>query len=136
MIKVIFGLISLLILGACNGPNSDTDDAALTLILEPAPAGYTGAYLIVTVADAESNPVTDAQVSLEGNMNHAGMAPVLTERVQDDEDGAMDGSYRVPFEFTMLGDRIITVKVEQADGRSEEQDIKVSVSEAEVLVRE
>lgn len=101
-------------------------DVAISIL--PPEAG--APYLKVNVIDAAGAPVTDAQVSLEGNMNHAGMAPVVSDPVFDDADGAADGVYQVPFEFTMLGDWIITVSVETADGKAAGAEVDVSVREA------
>ncbi|MBV7329302.1 FixH family protein [Chloroflexi bacterium TSY] len=97
-----------------------------------APEGKDGEYLTVAVMDMDGNPVTDALVSLEGNMNHAGMIPVFTDPVTDDAE--TDGVYQVPFGFTMLGDWIITVSAEMADGSVELQDVNLSVSEETVKV--
>ncbi|MEZ4709933.1 MAG: copper chaperone PCu(A)C [Caldilineaceae bacterium] len=91
-----------------------------------APAG--GGQLSVEVADASGAPMTDATVSLEGNMNHAGMAPVMAEGVTDDADGAADGVYHLPFEFSMNGDWIMTVSVKLADGATETHDIDATVT--------
>jgi hypothetical protein len=74
-------------------------------------------------------------VTVEGNMNHAGMVPVLADPVRDDADGVADGSYRIPFQFTMLGDWIITVSVERADGAEVEQNIEATVGDQGVNIR-
>ncbi len=64
--------------------------------------------LSVRLTDDAGQPITDAEVSLEGNMNHAGMVPVLAGPVADADDGSADGVYQVPFQFTMFGDWIVT----------------------------
>ena len=101
-------------------------DVVITLL--PPEAG--APYLKVSLHDAANSPITDAQVSLEGNMNHAGMVPVVSEPVSDNADGAADGLYQLPFEFTMFGDWIITVSVTTADGHTASTDVNVSVNEA------
>jgi copper(I)-binding protein len=83
---------------------------------------------VVRIVDASGAPVTDAVVSLEGNMDHAGMVPVQVEGVRDDADGAADGVYRLDFPFSMLGDWIMTVTVQRADGSSVRQDIDIQVT--------
>jgi hypothetical protein len=121
-----------------NGGDMASDEmqnsAAIQVTLLPAPEGPSGEYLTVQLADAEGAPITDAMVSLEGNMNHAGMVPVITEGVADDADGASDGVYQVPFAFTMNGDWIITVIAELADGSTERQDVNLTVTEENVEV--
>lgn len=89
--------------------------------------------LVVILTNADGTPMTDATVEVEGNMNHAGMVPVLTDPVGDDADGSADGRYTFPFVFNMLGDWIITVKVDQADGSSFERNLEVRSSEQGIV---
>lgn len=105
------------------------------MTLVPAPEGAAGEHLTVVLTDEENQPITDASVSLEGNMNHAGMAPVFTDEVHDADDGAADGRYRAPFRFTMLGDWIVTVSVQLADGTTAQQDVALTVTSEAVRVK-
>jgi copper(I)-binding protein len=127
---VVLVLLALL-LSACQRPGSSTegDNADVQINLQPVPEEET---MIVLLANADGTPITDATVALEGNMNHAGMIPVLAEDVTDDADGSADGQYRLPFTFTMLGDWIITVSVTQADGSSFSRNLDVRASENEI----
>lgn len=63
------------------------------------------------LSDAEGAPVNDARLHVKGDMTHAGMVPVLAER-----EGGEEGVYTVPFQWTMAGDWIITVRAELPDG--------------------
>jgi copper(I)-binding protein len=81
--------------------------------------------LVVVLTDASGAPITDATVAVEGNMNHAGMIPVLADPTADDADGNADGRYHLPFTFTMLGDWIITVTVTQADGSNFSRNLEI-----------
>jgi len=67
-------------------------------------------------------------------MSHAGMVPVEVAAVTDNADGTVDGRYRLPFVFSMLGDWIMTVTVTLADGTTVTQDIDATVGEAGVTV--
>lgn len=96
----------------------------LSMALLP-PEEQHGGSLAVRVVDGDGAPVTDASVRLEGDMNHAGMIPVISEPVEHEADGI----YRVPFEFTMLGDWIISVFVTTADGVEHETQIELGVRE-------
>ena len=127
---VLLILIALL-LAACQRPASSSgeDNADVQISLQPAPEEEA---MIVMLANADGTPITDATVALEGNMNHAGMIPVLAEDVTDDADGSVDGHYRLPFTFTMLGDWIITVDVTLADGSSFSRNLDVRASENEI----
>ena len=106
---------------------------AVTLI----PDGrYPGESIVVELRDESGQPVTDVTVSLEGNMNHAGMVPVLTETVLDGADGREDGRYTLPFQFTMLGDWIITVKITPQDGPPLTTNIDLRAGAESVTVEE
>lgn len=131
-------LILALALAACGAPDSGQPAQGrpdITVTLAPAPEGPSGQFLTVTLTDKAGAAITDARVGLEGNMNHAGMVPVLADPVADDADGSPDGVYTVPFAFTMRGDWIVTVAVDLADGTSFTQDIDLSVTGDEVRVK-
>lgn len=77
--------------------------------LQPALAADTA--LKFRLSDAEGAPVDDATLHVKGDMTHAGMVPVLAE-----SEGGEAGVYTVPFQWTMAGDWIITVRAELPDG--------------------
>lgn len=128
---LILALVAIL-LAAC-GDRSTTESAApaVHMILIPDPAGDA---LTVQLSDADGQPLSGGQVSITGNMTHPGMAPVIGEAVADDADGVADGSYRIPFQFSMLGDWILTVAATLPDGSTVSQDIPVAVTEGGVTV--
>jgi hypothetical protein len=129
-------LLILWLATACGGGQPlphDADSAssgALTVELLPTEQQH-GGSLAVRVVDAAGQPITDATVRLEGDMNHAGMIPVITEPVGHEADGV----YRVPFEFTMLGDWILSVFITTADGQEHELRMELGVREDGVIVQ-
>ncbi len=131
---------TLMLLTACSENlaqrGTEAQEDALQISLSPAPGGLQGTTVDVQLRDAAGQPVTDATVTLEGNMNHAGMVPVIAEPVTDASDGTSDGHYRVPFQFSMLGDWILSVTVEQADGTTIYRDIEATVGEDEVQIND
>lgn len=131
---VLWGIVVLLLLTACGSPAVPTDNTDLQITLLPVSAGEESTSLRVQLRDAAQNPITDATVTLEGNMNHAGMAPVFAEPVTDADDGAVDGIYQAPFQFSMLGDWIITITVEQADGSQATRDVNATVTDSGVQI--
>ena len=139
--RFLTGLFLLLILAlaltACGSP-TPADPAAgqpdLSVSLT-APDGPTGQTLQVTLTDKDGAAIIDAKVGLEGNMNHAGMVPVLAAPVTDEADGNTDGIYHIPFAFTMRGDWIVTVTITQADGTTFTQDFDLSVTADKVDVK-
>ncbi len=132
---IVIGLILLAStsLVAC-GREKSTNTGNLKVTLIPA-SGKDGQAVTVQLTDADGQPVTAAVVSIEGNMQHAGMAPVMANGVRDEADGAKDGKYPVPFSFTMLGDWVLTVSIQRADGTKVEQDINATVNEQGVTVK-
>jgi hypothetical protein len=133
--SLLMAILLLPAVAACGagGEQATADDIQITLTASP--PGETTSYLVVHLTGPDDQPVTDATVTVEGNMNHAGMVPVLADPVRDDADGTVDGSYRIPFQFTMLGDWIITVSVERPDGSEVEQNIEVTVGDQGVNIR-
>ncbi|MFN8444944.1 MAG: FixH family protein [Caldilineaceae bacterium] len=125
----ILTLFIVLFLASCGSSSGSTSD--LHVSLASAPEGRNGSYLTVNLTDKDGKPVTDAKVGLQGDMTHAGMAPIIADAVSDDADGAADGVYRVPFAFNMAGDWVITVSIER-NGKGETQEIKATVNETEV----
>jgi copper(I)-binding protein len=122
---------TLVLLAACTDATPNTS-SELQIALLPAAGGVQGTTMGVQLADANGMPITDATVTLEGNMNHAGMVPVMADAVTDEADGTADGIYQVPFQFSMLGDWIVTVTVEKADGSTITRDITATVGANEV----
>ena len=102
-----------LVMTGCRQQTQSAADANLdiALRLDPESPVVGQATLIVTVKDPSGNPVNDAKVSARGDMNHAGMVPVIK-----DAESSKDGEYTIPFEWTMAGDWTVEVTVEQADG--------------------
>lgn len=130
---VLVLLLTLMVLVACGSSTSATGDAAVQITLLP---GTTADSFQVQLHNPDHTPLTDATVTLEANMNHAGMAPVSGEPVQDSADGASDGIYTIPFQFSMLGDWIITVKAELGDGTQATKDVNVTVTDAGIQIQD
>lgn len=126
-------LLTLALLVACGSSTPAASDAEIGITLLP---GATANSLQVQLHNPDHTPLTGATVTLEGNMNHAGMAPVLAAPVKDGDDGATDGIYTIPFQFSMLGDWIVTVTVDLADGTQSTQDIHVTVTDASIQIQE
>jgi hypothetical protein len=101
-----------------------------TLTTIPFPAVVGQSRLVIQVTDLAGQPVDDASLSIKGDMTHAGMVPVLAEIQGGDE----EGYYRVPFEWTMAGDWVVTVEATLDDGSHAKERFNFSVlSEDEAL---
>jgi len=83
----LLALTTILVLAACGGRAQATNGADLQISLVAPSEGANAQYLIVQVADKAGKPITNATVNVEGNMQHAGMAPIMGKAVQDEADG-------------------------------------------------
>ena len=75
------------------------------------PAFLGDATVTVIVTDHAGAPITDAEVSVRGDMAHHGMMPATGEGSHQ-----ANGRYIVPIEWTMVGDWQVTVFVTLPDG--------------------
>ena len=114
------GLLVALILAGCRGGGGDLEDVNVDLAVTPDPPYVGPATVVVTLSDDAGQPISGAEMSLEGNMNHAGMIPVLTEASE-----VSPGRYEAALEFTMGGDWFFLVQVQLPDGRSLEHQVDV-----------
>jgi hypothetical protein len=115
--------LSLLIVtmtGCRRGGNDDLPDINIDIQVLPNPPQVGSATISLTFTDPEGQPVTGAEVELEGNMSHAGMAPVFTQATE-----VAPGQYEAPLEFTMGGDWFILVKATLPDGRTLERSLNL-----------
>lgn len=79
--------------------------------------------IVLRVTDDQSGaPISDAYLSVKGDMTHAGMVPVLSSAK-----AGIDGNYAIPFEWTMGGDWILTVNVLLPDGALIERNFNLVV---------
>lgn len=123
---IVLILLSFLWLNGCSrvSQEAQANDSIQVEVVSPifSPAVGKG-NLIFRVTDTESGePVSDAYLSVKGDMAHTGMVPVLSSAKT-----GTDGKYTVPFEWTMGGDWILTVSVLLPDGSLVERNFNLVV---------
>lgn len=111
-------LILAMVMVGCQRGAESADGFTASLSVAPDPPRVGIAQVTVSLRDAAGQPVTGAQVELEGTMSHAGMTPVIAAATED-----MPGMYRADLDFTMAGDWIIIVRATLADGRTWQRQI-------------
>ncbi len=124
-LAAFLALLIVIVAAGCrqSAPTSITGDSLqIAVTTEPTPPVTGTAQLVVTIKDANGNPVSDATLSVRGDMTHAGMTPVIRDGVT-----GQNGVYSVPFEWTMGGDWIIDVTARLKDGTTTTRTFKFSV---------
>jgi hypothetical protein len=93
-------------------------------LIEPLyPPGVGKSTLNIRVFDGNDQPIDNAAIAVKGDMTHAGMVPVFGEADQGDK-----GLYKVPFEWTMGGDWVLTVQATLPDGTIAEETFPLTIS--------
>jgi hypothetical protein len=116
----LFLALLLLLLGGCRRAGGDLPDIQVDLALSPDPPPVGQVRVVVSLSDVAGQPVSEAQVELEGNMTHAGMVPSLAQAAE-----TAPGRYEAPLEFSMAGDWFILVRATLPDGRKLERQVDV-----------
>ena len=104
-------------------PSAQTSTADIDIALRAESLAVGETRLQITLTDANGSRSLRKKIDVRGDMNHAGMQPVLAEITTGE-----NGVYDVPFEWTMGGDWIVTVKVTMPDGTTAEQRFDLSVT--------
>ena len=115
----VFLAIGLLLIG-CHKPVEPQPALKVQFELAPQPPRMGPGVITLVVADVEGEAISGAHVSLEGDMTHAGMGPVIAEAK---EMGA--GRYQAPFEFSMGGDWVVLVHITLPSGQTVERQFEV-----------
>ena len=114
-------VFALLLAGCRQSAQTATAEIGIELRAESLTVGET--MLHITFTDASGQPVSAQNIEVRGDMTHAGMQPVLAESSEGE-----NGVYEIPFEWTMSGDWIVTVKATMADGAVAEERFDLSVT--------
>lgn len=100
---------------AAKSPASVTDKK-----ISPNPAHVGPVTVSFHLSDAAAKPVSGAQIILEGDMTHPGMAPVFADAHE-----VAPGQYQGNLTLNMPGDWVLLLHVALPDGRKLEDQIDV-----------
>jgi hypothetical protein len=114
--RALLAPAALLLLVGCHKASGAADGIKIEADIQPQPS----ASVRLKISDARSKPVTGARIELEGDMSHAGMAPVFGAASEREP-----GHYQGHLEFTMAGDWVVLLQVTLADGRVLERQVSV-----------
>lgn len=130
--SVVYRLIIvtlLLILGqvfaSCSRQSQEAKQHQLQIeLVEPLFPPGVGKYTMnIRIFDGNDQPIDNATLAIKGDMTHAGMVPILAEATNGDK-----GLYKVPFEWSMGGDWVVTVQATLPDGTVAEESFPITVS--------
>jgi hypothetical protein len=113
---VLLVFSAMVLLSACRKPSQPGSQVTIQLEGQPHSFRVGPETVSLKLIDALGKPIPGAQVSLEGNMSHAGMPPVFSKAPE-----VGPGTYRGVVELSMAGDWIITVRARLADGQQVER---------------
>lgn len=103
-------LVCVILLAGCRQRQLSTSDVQLELSASDQRVGET--TLLVRVTDRDGQAVSDpGKLSVRGDMDHAGMVPVLAET-----NSSEDGVFSLPFEWTMGGGWIVEARLTLPNG--------------------
>lgn len=109
-------------LAVVQGCREHTTAAPLNLTYEvsPVPARVGDVTITIKLTDVSGKAVAGARVTLEGNMSHAGMAPVFAEAKE-----IGPGRYQSRITLTMAGDWYVIAHATLPDGRTLDQQFEI-----------
>ena len=98
------------IAAACARP-APAHDLKFEWTIIPVPVSVGSARLQLRVRDAAGGPVRGAQLQIEAQMSHPGMAPLVVNATERSE-----GLYEAELQFSMGGDWILVVRGSLSNG--------------------
>ena len=111
----------VLLCGCRHRSAATTQNLTVSYEVSPLPARVGDVTITIRMKDGGSNePIAGARIKLEGNMSHAGMAPVFVEATE-----ISPGQYRTKMKLSMAGDWYVLVHLTLADGRELEQEFEI-----------
>lgn len=124
--RLLAALLVLLAFAGCrqSAQPDAAPDVELTIDFARTPPLMGNDQITVTLRAADGAALADVPLEIRGDMNHAGMQPVLRSGRTGE-----DGRFSTPFEWTMAGDWFVTVRATLPDGRikTERVDLRVAV---------
>jgi hypothetical protein len=117
---VALACVALLPIAGCRQPGEVRPDILVHTTIAPQPVRVGEATVTVELADAQQKPVAGAQIQLEGDMAHPGMAPNFSDAQE-----TAPGTYSARVNFNMPGDWVVLLHIRLADGSRVERQIDV-----------
>jgi len=118
---LVLGVAVLADVGGCKRAADEVAEITIEQEVSPEPARVGAETVRLQLKDrATAQAVAGAKVSLEAEMSHPGMAPVLADAQE-----VAPGKYEATIQFTMAGTWVILLHITLPDGKKIEQEIRV-----------
>lgn len=120
--RVLVSLVvtCVLLCGCRHQSASTTTNLTISYEVSPLPARVGDVTITIAMKDGSNEPIAGARIKLEGNMSHAGMAPVFVDAKE-----ISPGLYRTNMNLSMAGDWYVLVHLTLSDGRELEQEFEI-----------
>jgi len=119
-VSVVALCVGLAALIGCRRQNESLSYLTITYEVSPQPPRVGQTSITVNLTDVSGKPMSGAEVTLEGNMSHAGMVPVTAATTE-----VAPGRYRATMELSMAGDWNITAHVKSPNGLNLERQFEI-----------
>ena len=112
-------LLAAIALAGCARPTASSSNSATNSEIQaawqftPQPPQVGASQWTIALKDETGKPLSGAKITIEGNMSHPGMQPVLASLHE-----AAPGQYQAPLNFTMSGDWFVLIDATLKDGRT------------------
>jgi hypothetical protein len=113
LVTVVFGI-------GCHGPPDTSSGVIAEFQIEPKPVRVGVVVVSLTLTHGASHPLTGARITVEADMSHAGMSPVLAQA-----DEVQPGRYESRLSLPMAGDWVILWHGALASGEKLEREFEV-----------
>lgn len=111
--------VAILYATGCEKSPSAANDVNFVLTSDPQPPRAGRNTFTVTLTSQAGQPVSGAQVSLEGDMSHPGMSPAFGDAKE-----IAAGKYQARLDLNMLGDWTIIAHIQLPSGRTFDRETK------------
>lgn len=118
---IVVTAVGMLFTAGCSRPIDSAPTITVEHVISPDPPRVGPATVTFKLADVRTKPISGARVTLEGDMSHAGMAPVFEEAKEIET-----GQYQAHLRFAMAGDWIILLHIRLPSGQTLERQFSVS----------
>ena len=110
----------LAVVQGCQQQSASKPNLTVSYEVSPLPARVGDVTITIKMTDGSETPIAGARIKLEGNMSHAGMAPVFADAKE-----IAPGRYQTSMKLTMAGDWQVLVHLTLPDGREVDQQFEI-----------